>query len=146
MFTIKPLRGVPCVWGCLPVNSVVCEASGGFYAGVSNADDIVGQIVLAKSKVLHECMHDAKLEISGVKVFDTTDSFRGKVYRGQQLVVFGRYERAGRARITLKGRITGEDRTYTTEFDFHEAAAAHAYMQGRNNFGKVLLVADRALR
>lgn len=32
------------------------------------------------------------------------------------------------------------------EFDFDEAAAAHAYMQGRNNFGKVLLVASRALR
>jgi NADPH:quinone reductase-like Zn-dependent oxidoreductase len=26
------------------------------------------------------------------------------------------------------------------EFRFEEAAAAHAYMQGRNNFGKVLLV------
>jgi len=112
-----------------PLMRVVCEASGGFYAGVSNADDIVGQIVLAKSKVLHECMHDAKLEISGVKVFDTTDSFRGKVYRGQQLVVFGRYERAGRARITLRGRITGEDRTYTTEFDFPEVDTDHPELE-----------------
>jgi NADPH:quinone reductase-like Zn-dependent oxidoreductase len=32
------------------------------------------------------------------------------------------------------------------EFRFEEAAAAHAYMQGRNNFGKVLLVTSGALR
>jgi NADPH:quinone reductase-like Zn-dependent oxidoreductase len=32
------------------------------------------------------------------------------------------------------------------EFPFEQAAAAHAYMQGRNNFGKVLLVTTKALR
>ena len=96
----------------------IAETSGGFYAGVSNADDIVGQILLAKSKIAFEAMHDASLRISGVHVMQTTGDYPGKLYRGQQLVVFGRYEKAGSARVELKARITGEDRVYATNFEF----------------------------
>lgn len=108
-----------------PLMRTICDASGGFSAGVSNADDIIGQLVLAKSKVTHECLHDARLKIKGVKVFDTTDELIGKVYRGQQLVFFGRYEGAGRATVTLDARLTGEDQTYRTTFDFPEIDAAN---------------------
>ncbi len=100
-----------------PLMRTICDVSGGFYASVSNADDILGQLILAKEKVTHECLHDARLEIDGVKTFDlTTEAFR-RVYHGQQLVLFGRYKEGGRARMTLRTRQTGEDRTYTTTFD-----------------------------
>jgi len=99
-----------------PLMKIICDASGGFWAGVSNADDILGQLLLAKSKVTHECLHGAELRVEGVKVFDTTDPALGKVFRGQQLVFFGRYENAGTARLSLLARHTGEDRTYTTSF------------------------------
>lgn len=101
-----------------PLMRIVCESSGGFYAGVSNADDIIGQIMLAKGKILYECLHAAEWKISGVKIFDATKEHVGKVYRGQQLVFFGRYDEGGRAKVTLTGSMTGEDKTYTTEFDF----------------------------
>ena len=101
-----------------PLMRVIAESSGGFYASVSNADDIIGQILLAKSKITHECLHDANLNIRGVKVFDVTDPTIGKVYRGQQLVLFGRYDGGGEATVTLEARLTGEDKTYTTSFVF----------------------------
>ncbi len=101
-----------------PLMRTICEASGGFSVGVSNADDVIGQLLLAKSKVVHECLHDAELKISGVKVFDCDDELLGKVYRGQQLVFFGRYEAGGRAEVTLNARLTGQDKTYRTTFDF----------------------------
>jgi Ca-activated chloride channel family protein len=101
-----------------PLMRVVAETSGGFYASVSNADDIIGQILLAKSKITHECLHDAQLRIEGVKVFDVTDPAIGKVYRGQQLVLFGRYEEGGEAAVALDARLTGQDRTYATSFTF----------------------------
>lgn len=101
-----------------PLMRTICDASGGFYAGVSNADDIIGQIMLAKSKITSECLHDADLRITGVKVFDSTEPALGKVYRGQQLVLFGRYEKGGRATVRLKARLTDEDKTYETTFDF----------------------------
>jgi Ca-activated chloride channel family protein len=100
-----------------PLMRVVCDASGGFYAPVSNADDVLGQIMLAKSKVTHEALHDVELKVKGVKVSDTTDVPR-KIYRGQQLVILGRYHRGGKAELTLRTRQTGADKTYATEFDF----------------------------
>ena len=103
-----------------PLMRVVTEASGGFYAAISNADDVIGQLLLAKSKIRHEALHDAEFKISGVKTFDTTGEIVGKVYRGQQLVLFGRYDGSGPAELTLKARLTGQDRTYHTRFDFPE--------------------------
>jgi len=104
--------------GNWPLMRTICNASGGFSAGVSNDDDILGQIMLAKSKVVYECMHDSELSISGINVFDATDKQFGKIYRGQQLVIFGKYEHGGKANLKLKGRMTGKDKTYTTTFDF----------------------------
>lgn len=101
-----------------PLMRTVCDASGGFWAQVSNADDILGQILLAKSKITHEALHDVELEIRGVDAFDDSTGAIGKVYRGQQVVVFGRYRKPGRARVTLKARLTGKDETYETTVDF----------------------------
>ena len=85
----------------------ICDASGGCYAGVSNADDIIGQIMQAKSKILHEAMHDTSLRITGVKTYDRGDELLGKVYRGEQLVVFGRYDKGGEAELELRARPPG---------------------------------------
>ncbi|MBN2446910.1 MAG: VWA domain-containing protein [Phycisphaerae bacterium] len=103
-----------------PLMRLIAETSGGFYASVSNADDIIGQIMLTKSKVTHECLHDAEPHITGVNTFDVTDGAIGKIYRGQQLVLFGRYEGPGTATVSLDARLTGEDRHYDTTFEFPE--------------------------
>ena len=101
-----------------PLMRTITDASGGFWKPVSNSDDIIGEILLAKSKITHESLHDAQLKVSGVKVFDTTDEMIGKIYRGQQLVLFGRYEKGGKANLSLDARMTGEDKTYSTSFEF----------------------------
>jgi len=96
-----------------PLMRTIADASGGFYAAVSNADDVLGQIHLAKQKVTHEALHDAQLSFSGVKVHDVS-VLRTKVYHGQQLVLFGRYAEPGPLAIELRARLTGEDKTYKT--------------------------------
>ena len=103
-----------------PLMRTITDATGGFYAGVSNDDDIVGQLILAKSKIGFEALHDASFKFTGAHVFDTTGDYPNKIYRGQQLVIFGRYEGAGQATVTLKAKLTGEDKTYTTNFNFPE--------------------------
>ena len=103
-----------------PLMRLIAETSGGFYAAVSNSDDIVGQILLAKSKITSEALHDAKLTIDGVKTFDKTDEVIGKIYRGQQLVIFGRYDKGGPANVKLEAKLTGQDATYATAFNFPE--------------------------
>ena len=108
--------------GNWPLMRTICDATGGFYAGVSNDDDIVGQIMLAKGKITHEALHDAKLTVSGVDAEKVTDVLLGKVYRGQQLVMFGRYDKPGKATVTLKAKLTGQDKAYSTTFEFPETA------------------------
>jgi len=63
-------------------------------------------------------LHDARLELSGVQVTDTTDFDIGKVYRGQQLVVFGRYAAGGVADVQLHSRISNRDKTYSARVTF----------------------------
>lgn len=108
-----------------PLMKTVCDASGGFWDAVSNADDVLGKLLLAKSKIHHECLHDAELRVDGVRVFDTTDAALGKVYRGQQVLFFGRYDGPGRAEVTLATRQTGEDRVYHASFEFPEVDTAN---------------------
>jgi Ca-activated chloride channel homolog len=103
-----------------PLMRVISESSGGFYSAVSNADDILGQILLAKSKITHEALHDARLSIKGVKVFDVTNQDFGKIYRGEQLVLLGRYEDTGQAALKLEASLSGQDKVYKTTFEFPE--------------------------
>lgn len=105
-----------------PLMQVISQSSGGFYAAVSNRDDILGQVGLAKIKLGHESLHDAKLSLSGVSVTETTDFDLGKVYRGQQLVLFGRYDRGGNADVQLHTRLANRDRDYAERMAFPDVA------------------------
>lgn len=126
-----------------PLMRTICGATGGFYAGVSNDDDIIGQLMLAKSKITHECLHDATLKISGAKTFDTTDEMIGKVYRGQQLVIFGRYDKAGKATVTLNAKMTGADKTYTTTFDFPEIDTDNPELERLWALDRIQMIEDK---
>jgi Ca-activated chloride channel family protein len=101
-----------------PLMQTIAETTGGFYDTISNADDIMGKVLLAGNKIKYEALLDADVKISGVKVFDLTDDTFKKIYRGEQLVFFGKYENGGDARVTLKASLTGEDKTYTCDFRF----------------------------
>lgn len=99
---------------------IVCDASGGFSTQVSSRDDLLGKILLAKEKVTHEALHDVELKLDGADVFAVTPEAPEKLYRGQQLVLFGRYDRPSAAQLELKAKLTGQDRTYTTFVELPE--------------------------
>jgi Ca-activated chloride channel family protein len=101
-----------------PLVSLMADVSGGFYVPVSNQDDILGQVLLVDGKLSHESLHGAKLTMSGVNVHETTDFDFGRAYYGEQLVVFGQYDSAGAAQVTLAGTLSGKQKQYTTSFDF----------------------------
>ena len=108
-----------------PLMRLVCDASGGHYRALSNSDDIIGEILIARNKVAFESMHRAKLSIEGVKTFDVSGFRLGKIHYGDQLVLFGRYENGGPATVKLTARISGEDRVYETNIAFPNTDQAH---------------------
>ncbi len=103
-----------------PLMRTICNASGGFYDAVSNDDDIIGKIMQAKGKIMFEAMHDVKVSIKGVQTTDITNQCVKKLYRGQQLVMFGHYEKGGEATVTMETKISGESKTYKCKMDFPE--------------------------
>ena len=90
-----------------PLMDRLAKDSGGFAMNISNADDIVGRLLQAKIKVLHQCMHDVELKFSGEKVHSLTPSKTGNLFMGQQLIAFGRYNGSGEVNLTLSAKISG---------------------------------------
>jgi Ca-activated chloride channel family protein len=105
-----------------PLLTGMTRASGGTSISISNSDDIVGAVMSATSKVTHEALHKVGIKISGVRTSDLTPELLGSLYRGEQLVVFGKYRGDGEATVTLNGLISGKPTTYTTRFDFPKTA------------------------
>ena len=101
-----------------PLMRVICDASDGLYSSVSNADDIVGKILVSKEKIVYESLLDVDLQIDGVRTSDLTEDFTGKVFRGQQLTIFGRYKSGGEADLRLNARKTTGDLNYKTSVHF----------------------------
>lgn len=97
-----------------PLLDRLAKDSGGFAMNLSDSDDISGRLVQAKAKVLHECLHDVELKFKGEKVKDLTPAGLGNLYLGQQLVLFGRYGGSGEVEIELKGKISGQERSWRT--------------------------------
>ncbi|TNF99302.1 MAG: VWA domain-containing protein [Gammaproteobacteria bacterium] len=105
-----------------PLLEALTRASHGFALNISNSDDIVGQLLLAKSKVTHQALHDAKIRIKGLKTSDIEPQTIGSVYRGQQLVIFGHYRGSGEADVIFEGKVSGQDKRYQTRFVFPDIA------------------------
>jgi Ca-activated chloride channel family protein len=108
-----------------PLLEAITKASNGFALNISNADDIVGKLLLATSKVNHHALHGVTLDIDGVKTADLTPRVIGSLYRGQQLVMFGHYWKGGEARVRLTGKAAGESKIYQTAFEFPAESAAN---------------------
>lgn len=115
--------------GNWPLMELITETSGGFYSQVSNQDDVVGQVLLAQEKVNYEALHDAEVGIDGVDAFDVTGRAARKIYRGQQLALFGRYDGSGPATVRLDASLTGQDATYATRFDFPAESHDHPELE-----------------
>lgn len=105
-----------------PLLSALTKASNGFAISVSNSDDIVGKILLATSKLTHKALHGVEVQIDGIKTADLTPETIGSLYRGQQLVIFGHYWGDGLADVKIKGKISGQPKTYQTQFGFPATA------------------------
>jgi Ca-activated chloride channel family protein len=112
-----------------PLLEALTKASGGFAVSISNSDDIVGQLLTAVSKVSHEALHGVEVKIDGVKTADITPREIGSLYRGQQLVLIGHYWGDGPAKIELNGRISGQPKTYRTQFNFPAQTKEHPELE-----------------
>ncbi|MCK4981367.1 MAG: VWA domain-containing protein, partial [Victivallaceae bacterium] len=95
-----------------PLLERIAKESGGFAMNISDKDDIIGRLIQAKAKVLHQKLHNANLKIKGVKTKDITPEKIGNLYLGQQLIMFGKYKGSGEVDLTFSAKISGEDKVW----------------------------------
>ena len=112
-----------------PLLEHIAEISGGFAMTVSNTEDIVGNMMLATSKLSHQAMHKPSVSIKGVQVSGLTPENPKSLYRGEQLIVFGHYRKGGAANVTFTSMISGEKKTYKTSFHFPEISDRHPELE-----------------
>ncbi|WP_407332762.1 VIT and vWA domain-containing protein [Enterovibrio sp. 27052020O] len=105
-----------------PLLVPMTKLSNGIATSVSNADDIIGHLMSVTSKLTHQAYRNIELDIDGVKVSDITPERISSLYRGEQLVVFGHYFKAGTAKVTLSMDVGGETRRYITKVTLPETA------------------------
>lgn len=112
-----------------PLLNGMTEVSNGFAISVSNADDIVGQLMLATSKMTHQALRDVELKIDGGRVTDLTPEQINSLYRGEQLTVLGHYRKAGPVQISLTGKVGDQLRSYSTEITLPEQSELHPELE-----------------
>ena len=120
-----------------PLLESMAKVSNGFAMNVSNSDDIAGKLLEATSRLTHEAMHDIDVRFVGVKVSDLSPEHIGSLYRGQQLIVFGHYWGDGEASVILDSKVSGQDRSYSTRFEFPEIATLHPEIERLWAFAKI---------
>ncbi len=112
-----------------PLLEGMTKVSNGFAANISNSDDIMGQLMLATSKMTHEALRNIQVSIKGVKVTGQTPENPASLYRGQQLTVFGHYYGQGEATLTLSGSINGQRQEYKTRVNFPQTSSLNPELE-----------------
>ena len=120
-----------------PLLESMAKVSNGFAMNVSNSDDISGKLLEATSRLTHEAFHDVDVSFKGVKVTDLTPERIGSLYRGQQLIVFGHYWNGGEATVSIDGKVSGQDRHYSTTFEFPDIATLDPDVERLWAFAKI---------
>lgn len=120
-----------------PLLEGMSNISNGFYASISNADDMMGQVMLATSKMTHQAMRDIKLSFDGIRVTELSHDNLHTVYRGQQLTFFGHYYGEGKTKVTLTGKVNGQPVRYQTEVDFNQAEQLHPELERLWAYSKI---------
>jgi len=120
-----------------PLLEGMSNISHGFYAAISNADDLMGQVILATSKMTHQAMRDIKLNIEGVRVSELSNEDFSSVYRGQQLTFFGHYFGEGIASLELTGKVNGQKVSYKTKVNFDNGQSLHPELERLWAFSKI---------
>lgn len=101
--------------GNWPLMETLCEATGGYARAVSNQQDIVGEILLARSKIAYQSLHRAEFHLGGsARPCDLTGLRPGKIFRGEQILLMGRYREEGELELVLDAQLTGEAKRYST--------------------------------
>jgi len=93
----------------------LAEANHGAREYIAPDENIEAKVSNFYTKIAYPALSDVKLEVSGVEVYDRYPRRLPDLFRGSQLVLYGRYKGEGTKSIALSGLVNGEARKFAYE-------------------------------
>lgn len=100
-----------------------------FTTYVTPTEDIEVKVSTFFSKIREPLLADVKIEASGdVTLSKQYPSDLPDLFKGEQLIVAGRFKEKGKATVTLTGKVNGEKKTFSEKFEFPEKSSEHEFI------------------
>ncbi len=97
---------------------LIAEQNDGTRSYVGEKDDLQAKVASFYEKVSSPVLADLELTFDGIKVKDLYPKRLPDLFKGMQLVLFGRYEGEGDHVVKLTGKVGGQSREYVYEGSF----------------------------
>ncbi|MCC7111476.1 MAG: VWA domain-containing protein [Deltaproteobacteria bacterium] len=104
------------------------SANGGSALYLKGSSALEAEVASFYDKISHPVLADLKLDISGVTTYGAHPRALGDLFKGQQLVVVGRYRNPGKARIKLSGSTPKGSRVFELDANFLGNSTEHAFI------------------
>ncbi len=101
-----------------PLLQQLADEAGGLAAFLSRGDDFDRQARAFRRKLVRPAGSNLALEIEGVGAYDLEPQKLPDLFHGAPVRLYGRYAKAGPARIRVRGDVGGETLDRTVELDF----------------------------
>lgn len=100
---------------------LIADRNGGTSHYVRPGEDVKIAISALYEHIAYPVLSDVTLSVDGVRTFGVLPQRLPDLFRGQQLLVAGRYREGGKARVRLEGRLGRETRRFEIAVDFPES-------------------------
>jgi Ca-activated chloride channel homolog len=96
---------------------------------VTPTEDIEVKVSNFFSKIREPLLADVKIDASGdVTLSRQYPTDLPDLFKGEQLIVAGRFKDSGRGTITLTGKVNGEKKTFSEKFEFPKKSSEHEFI------------------
>ena len=116
------------------VNTLLLDQLAAEHGGVANyvkpGAEIESRVTAFYNKMSHPVLSKLSVEIPGVRTYSMLPNAVPDLFRGDQLLLIGRYRGEGDSLVRLRGFVNGEERTYDFEgtFPAKSGGEQHAFI------------------
>lgn len=95
---------------------------------VSPEENIEVKVSAFYDKIANPVLSDLAVEIPGAEAYDLFPPSLPDLFRGSQMVLYGRYRNAGHSAVRLSGKVRGKPAEFVYEVNFPERSDAHTHI------------------
>ncbi len=107
----------------------IADEAGGLAAFISPGDDFMRQARAFRRKLLRPVGTDLEIDVEGVGAYDVEPATLPNLFHGSPVRIYGRYKKAGTARVHIQAAVGGERLDQWIELDFPAAEPANPELE-----------------